>query len=171
MLDHIGHRLLNQPVNGRLEFWRGSGGDSSGLEGEVDIERHVHPTAFTDAIHQDLERGLSAELVECGRPQLRDQTLQAYDDLLDSLVRGHQRTPHRVRILDLKRALLHHVQRSELLERLIVKFAWPPLSLPLRGGDRQSEALVLQRPSRRQYRRRACSEGLERRQVRGPNPG
>ena len=83
VLDHVGHRLLNQPVNGRLEFWRMSSGDSAGLESQVDIERHIHSAAFTDAIHQDLERGLSAELVECGRSQLRDQTLQASDDLLD----------------------------------------------------------------------------------------
>ena len=51
-----------------------------------------------------------------------------------------------------------------------MKLACPALSLTLRGGDRQSESFVLQRLGCGDHRRRARSEGLERRHVRGPEP-
>ena len=112
MLDDVRQRLLDQAVDRGLELRGKARCLFPAVVGEIEVERDVEATPRSNAVHQDLDRGANAELIQRRRAQLGDQALKAGDDLADLFIRPGKGGLGRLVVVDLKRALLHDIQRS-----------------------------------------------------------
>ena len=137
MLDDVGQRLLDEPVDGRLQSRA-----ASRSVAVVRARRRRRPRAVASRpvrSRQRRERRRQPELVERRRAQLGDQRAQRLAISRRSAAgRLAQAVAHRLGVARVRaqRRREQHLQAAERLQRLVVQLARPALALLLGRGQR-----------------------------------